>query len=96
MAGISQILIAVSGMIAMGFLALAYFLLTPLFLPLQHAAANQAGNDTTSGSRPVTVITSMYNLWFFMFAIFLGGTVIALYARASRKDTIEESSGDAF
>jgi uncharacterized membrane protein YjgN (DUF898 family) len=91
MSALAQILIVVTGVMSLTVLTVAYFTITPVFLEI-YENPNDACQANTNC---MNIFDRQYNIWFLMFAFFLVGIFAVMYARASRKDSIETSySGD--
>lgn len=90
MSAISQILIVLAGTISLTVLVFAYYTVTPVFLELYDQGVAEKCNGN---AECLTIHARAYDIWFVLFAIFLGGLFAAMYGRAGRKDSIEQSFG---
>ena len=85
----SEILIVITGVIAIIVLAAAYYLIMPVFLEIQQnpTADCQASAECTA------IFDRQYDVMFVLFELFIGGIFFAMYMRAVRRDSIETTGG---
>lgn len=81
---VSQILIVVTGAIALLITAIGYFMFTPLFLEIMEQFDS---NDNENYQR---IQDRWYDVWFIMFEVFIGGIFLVMFMRAARKDSQED------
>lgn len=81
----SEILIVITGAVAMTVLAAGFYLIQPVFLEVQTNpnAACQANE------RCMAVFDTQYNVQLMIYEVFLGGIILSLYIRAVRKSAVE-------
>lgn len=89
MSALAQILIVVTGVMSLTVLTLAYYTITPVFLEIyENPNADCQANDSCTA-----IFQRTYQIWFLLFAFFLAGIFVVMFARAGRKDSIETSYG---
>lgn len=86
----SEILIVISGVIALVALAASFYLIFPIFLNIQ----TNPSPDCAASASCMAIFDRLYDVMFVIFAVFTGGIFLAMYMRALRKDsTVSYSSG---
>lgn len=87
---LSQILIVVAAVISFVVLVFSYYTITPVFLEIYQLGIDK---NCVANAECITIHERQYQVYFVMFGIFLGGFFAALYGRALRRDSIEQSYG---
>jgi hypothetical protein len=82
---LSELLIVVGGVIALISLAGAYYMITPLFLEVYE----NPSPDCQASDNCTAVFSKSYDTWFILFEMFTGGIFLAMYIKATRRDSVE-------
>lgn len=85
----SEILIVITGAVALMVTAAGYYLITPLFLEIQQNPTA----DCLANPNCTAIFDRQYDIWFVIFELFIGGIFLSMYLRAVRRDSVETLEG---